>query len=84
MRRVTLVLANRIEGRLLSSFSFEEVQLRINRAIPQARWAYLGYKGNRFCLDTVVSEGKLPAVEQQARQQPYVKQVLSEPWPARA
>ena len=82
MHRVTLVLSKRIEGQPLTDYSFEELQARVNRSVPVARWAYLGYLGNRFCLDTVVSEQKLAVIRSQARSEGYIHQVLVEPWPA--
>lgn len=82
MRRVTLVLDYQIDGQPLRSVAFKTLQGMLNEAIPAARWAYLGYIGNRFCLDSVVSEPRLALLKQQAGKVPYVTRVLDEPWPA--
>ena len=82
MRRVTLVLDYQINGRPLKSVAFKTLQKQLNEAIPAARWAYLGYIGNRFCLDSVVAEPRLAELKRQAGRVPFVTRVLDEPWPA--
>jgi len=82
MRRVTLVLGYQIDGQPLKSVAFKALQKQVNEAIPAARWAYLGYIGNRFCLDTVVAEQRLGELRQQAQGVDFVCRVIDEPWPA--
>ncbi|WP_210396151.1 hypothetical protein [Motiliproteus sediminis] len=82
MRRVTLVLDYQIDGQPLKSVAFKTLQQRLNNAIPAARWAYLGYIGNRFCMDSVVNEQRFQEVLEQASQVAFVRRVLDEPWPA--
>lgn len=82
MRRVTLVLDYQIDGQPLKSVAFKTLQQRLNSAIPAARWAYLGYIGNRFCMDSVVSEQRFQDVLQQANRVEFVRRVIDEPWPA--